>query len=641
MAKFQVVKGATSTLCRVFLQDSSSTTGAGLTGLTSGSAGLVCYRARDDDGNAAATQITLSAGTRGTWSSGGFVEKDATNMPGIYEFGIPDAACATGSRSVDIMFKGATNLAPCVIEIELTNTNNQDGVHFGITALPNAAAGASGGLIINGANSGSITMADITVTGTAASGATPAKAALTLTGGAASTTGGGTAGSGLVVTGGAGAASTNGAAAGATVTGGGTNTVASNAHGLSVTGTSTGSGLIATSGAGATGDGIKGVAASTNGNGISGAGIGTGDGLAVTGGATGRGMHAIGGATSGAGLRAEGTAGNSTAIEAVGQGSAAGTTSTGGATGHGISAVGGATSGDGINATATTLGVGGHFIGAGSGGHGIHANASTVGSASSMFLNGGNAGLNIKPTNGHAIDAAGGASSFGMQLTGGSGNSGLRANGGSGGAGIEALGLSGGNGLSLIAGATGTGLAVAGGPTSGAGVTITTTSGDGVSVTPTAGNALVLTANGTSKHGAVITGGTAGTSDGAKFVAGTGGVPIRGDLTGNITGNLSGSVGSVTARVTANVDQFGGSSGTFASGRPEVDLNSSATTELAAIPTSTAKLKDMIQYVYMLARNKITQTSTTSTLKANDGTTNVGTSAVSDDGTTFTRGGWA
>ena len=82
--KLNIQKGATSYIVAVFIQDSSSTTGAGLTGLTSGSAGLVCYRGRSDDGNAGGTQITLSAGTRGTWSSGGFVEKDAANMPGIY-----------------------------------------------------------------------------------------------------------------------------------------------------------------------------------------------------------------------------------------------------------------------------------------------------------------------------------------------------------------------------------------------------------------------------------------------------------------------------------------------------------------------------------------------------------------------------
>jgi hypothetical protein len=160
--KLSIAKGSTSVLVRIFLSDSSSTTGAGLTGLTSGSSGLVCYRARDDDGNAGGTAISLSGGTRGTWSSGGFVEKDSTNMPGIYEFGIPDAALATGSRSVDIMFKGATNLAPLPMEIELTGWNNQDAVHGGLSAIPNATAGAAGGIFIAGTN------APVTITGSGA-----------------------------------------------------------------------------------------------------------------------------------------------------------------------------------------------------------------------------------------------------------------------------------------------------------------------------------------------------------------------------------------------------------------------------------------------------------------------------------------
>lgn len=135
MAKMSLVKGTTSYLARIFIQDSSSLVGAGLTGLTSGSAGLVCYRARDDDGNAGGTAIALSAGTRGTWSSGGFVEKDATNLPGVYEIGIPNAALATGSKSALIGLKGATNMAPAVLEFELTGNDNQDAVGGGMSKI--------------------------------------------------------------------------------------------------------------------------------------------------------------------------------------------------------------------------------------------------------------------------------------------------------------------------------------------------------------------------------------------------------------------------------------------------------------------------------------------------------------------------
>jgi hypothetical protein len=125
-----------------------------------------------------------------------------------------------------------------------------------------------------------------------------------------------------------------------------------------------------------------------------------------------------------------------------------------------------------------------------------------------------------------------------------------------------------------------------------------------------------------------------GTTQPMNFTGTAGSALVKTDVTDIATVAVSTS----TAQIGVNVVNFGGSAGTFASGRAEVDLNSSATTELAAVPSSTAKLKDMIQWLYLLGRNKITQTSTTTLVKANDGSTTVGTSTVSDDGTTFTRG---
>src|SRR5437660_10942214 len=90
-AKLNLLKGTTCSnstprtcLVDVFAQDSSSTSGAALTGLTNLTSGLICYYARSDQGNAGGTQLPLVAGTLGTWSSGGFKEKDATNMKGVY-----------------------------------------------------------------------------------------------------------------------------------------------------------------------------------------------------------------------------------------------------------------------------------------------------------------------------------------------------------------------------------------------------------------------------------------------------------------------------------------------------------------------------------------------------------------------------
>jgi hypothetical protein len=59
--------------------------------------------------------------------------------------------------------------------------------------------------------------------------------------------------------------------------------------------------------------------------------------------------------------------------------------------------------------------------------------------------------------------------------------------------------------------------------------------------------------------------------------------------------------------------------------------------ELASPPAANSSLKDKITWLFMLARNKILQTSSLQTVKADDGATNVATAAVSDDGVTAER----
>lgn len=143
--------------------------------------------------------------------------------------------------------------------------------------------------------------------------------------------------------------------------------------------------------------------------------------------------------------------------------------------------------------------------------------------------------------------------------------------------GISVTGNGTGSGLLLNGGATGNGITIVGGATSGNGLNVTTTDGHGVSVTAT----------GSSKHGLVATGGTAGTSDGIKGVAGIGGVDIRGAITGNITGNLSGSVGSVTGLTAANLDV---AVSTRASQTSLDTLDDFVDTEVAAIKAKTDNL---------------------------------------------------
>lgn len=152
--KLDIQVAATSQTVNVFIQDSSSTTGAGLSGLVYNSSGLTAYYALPKAASAAITLATLAAVTS-AYSSGGFKEIDATNMKGWYRLDIPDAALASG-RFVSIHLFGATNMAPLPIEIELTAWNNQDAVRGGMTALPNANAEAAGGLFTRGTGAGQI-----------------------------------------------------------------------------------------------------------------------------------------------------------------------------------------------------------------------------------------------------------------------------------------------------------------------------------------------------------------------------------------------------------------------------------------------------------------------------------------------------
>jgi hypothetical protein len=69
-------------------------------------------------------QITLASATLGTWTSGGFVAVDNTNMPGWYELGIPNAAL-DGGNEVAIQLRGATNMAPVNVYIELDTVDYQ------------------------------------------------------------------------------------------------------------------------------------------------------------------------------------------------------------------------------------------------------------------------------------------------------------------------------------------------------------------------------------------------------------------------------------------------------------------------------------------------------------------------------------
>lgn len=150
MAKRTFLAGVTSQTIDIFIQDSSSTIGAGLSGLAFGTSGLTAYYRKGATGTPTAiTLVTQTVG--GAWSSGGFVELDAVHTKGVYRFDVPDTILASTPWAT-IYFYGAANMAPVIAELEIVSVNPFDGVRMGLTALPNATAGGAAGLPLGDAN---------------------------------------------------------------------------------------------------------------------------------------------------------------------------------------------------------------------------------------------------------------------------------------------------------------------------------------------------------------------------------------------------------------------------------------------------------------------------------------------------------
>ena len=94
----------------------------GATGLTSSTSGLT---ARYNRTRTASVNIPLVARTIAqAWTSGGFAEVDATNMPGVYRLDIPDAALAGGADDVTIVVRGASGTNGAVMTVTLSTGDN-------------------------------------------------------------------------------------------------------------------------------------------------------------------------------------------------------------------------------------------------------------------------------------------------------------------------------------------------------------------------------------------------------------------------------------------------------------------------------------------------------------------------------------
>ena len=137
--------GSTSVTKNVMIYRSD--TGAPYTGLVYNTAGLTAYYVLPQ---AAAVAITLVTQTvTGAFSSGGFVEIDATHAPGLYRLDIPNAALASG-RFSNVILTGSTNMITVGLEINLIGWDNT------VAILPSVTAGASGGLPLSVDSSGRV-----------------------------------------------------------------------------------------------------------------------------------------------------------------------------------------------------------------------------------------------------------------------------------------------------------------------------------------------------------------------------------------------------------------------------------------------------------------------------------------------------
>jgi len=147
--KLQIERGSTAVILHCFIQDATSSLGAGLTAAVYNSSGIAGRWIRTGSTNTALSFADISA--LATWADPGsntigFKEISAANMPGWYEIHLPDAFVASAAsaagyscRSVGIQVRGIANMMPLNIEIELKNNLSNSGV---------AAAAAAGSLTL-------------------------------------------------------------------------------------------------------------------------------------------------------------------------------------------------------------------------------------------------------------------------------------------------------------------------------------------------------------------------------------------------------------------------------------------------------------------------------------------------------------
>lgn len=155
MAKQQIKVGFTDYTTLVFIPDPASTDGSGKTGLVAANLTVSGVRVETDN-DVTVTDYTASlndlAALTTAHTDWGLKEVSSTLAPGLYRLDIADAIFASGAWSA-VVYVMITSSAAAASPMEFTLVayDINDGVRMGLTALPNAAADAAGGLAISDA----------------------------------------------------------------------------------------------------------------------------------------------------------------------------------------------------------------------------------------------------------------------------------------------------------------------------------------------------------------------------------------------------------------------------------------------------------------------------------------------------------
>lgn len=112
MAKLNLTPGITSKI--IVAKATNLSTGADMTGILYSD--IIAHYCTE---NFTPVGITLATATPGTWTSGGWIQRSAANMPGQYELGLPNAFNAGKSATISIIANGGTSAGMKTIDIEV------------------------------------------------------------------------------------------------------------------------------------------------------------------------------------------------------------------------------------------------------------------------------------------------------------------------------------------------------------------------------------------------------------------------------------------------------------------------------------------------------------------------------------------